>query len=340
MKRPWLLPLTPLYGAGVALRNLRVEKGWEPVRRLRWPVVSIGNLSTGGTGKTPLTIALAKLLTGKGFHVDVLSRGYGRETKEPARVRPDGTSAEFGDEPLLIAREAGVPVYVAAQRYEAGLLAEAQADASGQHDARQRQRPLAHVLDDGFQHRQLARDADILLLNRADWSDTLLPAGNLREALRAAKRADVIAIPADEPELESELRAWGWQGPTWQLHRRIQVPQVNGPVAAFCGIARPEQFFAGLEAAGLRLAARKAFRDHHIYTDADVRNLTAMARAAGAGVLVTTEKDAVRLGSLNSVFLADLPMKTARLSIEIEHEASAIEPLARRLRDAQAHPSL
>ncbi len=163
MKRPLLLPLVPLYAAGLELRELRLSRGWESIRRLVHPVISIGNLSTGGSGKTPLTIALARLLSARGFQVDVLSRGYGRQSREPMRVKPDGTAEEFGDEPLLIAREAGVPVYVAAERYAAGFLAESNASsATGS--------PRIHILDDGFQHRQLHRDIDILLVNREDWA--------------------------------------------------------------------------------------------------------------------------------------------------------------------------
>ena len=108
--RPMLLPLVPLYRLALAARELRLRSGLEPVRRLRYPVISIGNLSTGGSGKTPLTIALAKALTGRGFQVDVLSRGYGRKGSLPVRVRVDGTADEFGDEPLVIARETGLPV--------------------------------------------------------------------------------------------------------------------------------------------------------------------------------------------------------------------------------------
>jgi tetraacyldisaccharide 4'-kinase len=335
MKRPWLLPFVPLYAAGVALRGLRLGSGLEPVRRLRWPVVSIGNLSTGGAGKTPLTIALAKLLTVRGFHVDVLSRGYGRRSALSLAVKPNGTAEDFGDEPLLIAREAGVPVYLGAQRYEAGLLAETNTEPNQSEG-----RPQVHILDDGFQHRQLARDLDILLLNRADWCDSLLPAGNLRETMRAARRATLIAIPAEEPEFEQGLRRWGWEGPIWQLHRRMEAPGVDGEVAAFCGIARPEQFFAGLEAAGLRVAEHKAFPDHYEYTVHVVEWLAQRARAAGATALVTTEKDTVRLGALLAAFPADLPVKTARLRIEIEDEASAIDSLVGRLRDAQPDPSL
>src|SRR4051812_38046777 len=109
MRRPLLLPLVPLYAAGLALREMRLERGWEKVRILWYPVISVGNLSTGGSGKTPLVIALARLLGEEGFRVDVLSRGYGRTGRGAARVRSDGNAEEFGDEPLLIARRAGVP---------------------------------------------------------------------------------------------------------------------------------------------------------------------------------------------------------------------------------------
>jgi tetraacyldisaccharide 4'-kinase len=329
MKRPWLAPFTPLYAAGLALRDLRLERGWERVERLRWPVISIGNLSTGGSGKTPLTIALAGALTARGFHVDVLSRGYGRRSQNPARVVSDGDAEEFGDEPLLIAREAGVPVYVAPQRYQAGELAEAV-----QRDSKSR---AIHLLDDGFQHRQLYRDIDILLLNRQDWQDNLLPAGNLREGLNAARRATVIAIPANDPEFETQLKARGWQGPVWRLHRKMEVPAPNGgeagPVIAFCGIARPEQFFSGLETAGLHLAARIAFSDHHRYSPRDLARLADAARKSGITTLITTEKDRVRLGKLISVLPESLSLTTAGLRTEIENQSDAIDWLVARVVD-------
>lgn len=329
MRRPWLAPLVPLYTAGAAL-----HAHFQRTRRLGWPVVSIGNLSTGGAGKTPLTIALAQLLTARGIHVDVLSRGYGRTGSEPARVRPDGTAAEFGDEPLLIARATGVPVYVAARRYDAGLLAEREA-------TRQQDDPLsrvssAHILDDGFQHLPLARAVDILLLNRDDWQDSPLPGGNLREALRAAKRASILAIPAEDTALEAELRAWGWSGPVWRLQRRMEAPQIDGPVSAFCGIARPEQFFSGLVQAGVKVAARKTFRDHYRYTASDVAKLLAAARAAGATALITTEKDAVRLGALAALFPPEMPLKTAGLVTGIQDESAAIDWLVARLAAARS----
>ena len=334
--RKLLLPLVPAYRLALWLRELRLGTRLEPVRRLRFPVVSIGNLSTGGAGKTPLAIALAKALAQRGFQVDVLSRGYGRRGQLPVRVAPDGTAEEFGDEPLLIAREAGVPVYVAGQRYEAGLLAEGDAQQTAGKD----HRPRVHLLDDGFQHRQLARDVDILLMNRQDWQDGLLPAGNLREPLRAARRATVIAIPADDLELEAELKAWGWEGSVWRLHRRMEVPAIDGSVAAFCGIARPEQFFAGLEAAGLHLAAPIAFPDHQRYAAGDLDRLVSSARSSGATALITTEKDLVRLGKLSAAFPESLPLLTACLRIEIEHEREASEWLVGRLKPAPARRPL
>ena len=310
--RPLLWPLVPVYRLGLALRELQLRKGLKPIRRLRWPVVSIGNLSTGGAGKTPFTIALAKALTARGLHVDVLSRGYGRRRSAlPLLVDPGGTAQEFGDEPLVIARESGVPVYVAAERYEAGLLAERSAPSS----------LGLHLLDDGFQHRQLARDVDILLLNRRDLSDHLLPAGNLREALDAAARAQVIAVPAGETDVEAEIKARGWKAQVWRVRRHMEIPRVEGPVLAFCGIARPDQFFKGLESAGVKLAARMAFADHHNYTERDFEGLAKGARDAGATALLTTEKDRVRIGVLS----ASLPIQTVKLRIEIENESAAIE---------------
>lgn len=321
--RGLLLPLTPLYRLGLALRELRLRSGLEPVRRLRFPVVSVGSLSAGGSGKTPFTITLTKALAQRGWYVDVLSRGYGRKNKAALRVDPDGAPIDFGDEPLLIAREAGVPVYVAPQRYKAGLMAEAVASAS--------EGPCIHLLDDGFQHRQLHRDVNILLLDSRDLQDQLLPAGNLREPLRSMRRATILAIPAGEPELEDRLRASGWRGVIWHLRRRMDVPQIEGPVVAFCGIARSDQFFAGLESAGLHLGSRIAFADHHNYKAHDLDCIKDAARSTGATAIVTTEKDRVRLGDLATSLAAPLQLQTARLRLEIEDEAGVIDSLINQL---------
>ena len=368
--RNLLLPFSLLYQVALAWRELRLSRGWEPVRRLRFPVVSIGNLSTGGAGKTPFAIALSRALMARGFGVDVLSRGYGRRSGVAARVDPQGNPEDFGDEPLLIAREAGVPVYVARERFEAGRMAEAVLCESHPSGAKAQvdfvglsgttevvpfqnggsagffqqhgtpcpvtKREHVHILDDAFQHRQLQRDVDIVVLNREDWRDGLLPAGNLREPLNAARRADVIAIPEDEAELERELRAWGWRGPVWRVRRQMEVPRVEGPVVAFCGIARPQQFFAGLEAAGLRLADGIVFRDHYRYTARDLDRLQSAARSSGAAALITTAKDQVRIEQMLPSVGGALPVLTAELRIAIEDEAGALEWLEERLRRATA----
>ena len=164
----------------------------------------------------------------------------------------------------------------------------------------------------------------------------LLPAGNLREERNAIKRADVVAIPADQSALEAELRSWGWTGPVWKLHRRMDVPAMIGPAVAFCGIARPEQFFAGLEAAGVQLTERIPFPDHHTYTQSDLQKLRAALQSTGSSTLLTTEKDAVRLGKMAN----DLPLKTVPLRTGIENESAAIDWLIGKIRSAEADRSL
>jgi tetraacyldisaccharide 4'-kinase len=321
--RRFLLPLTPLYRAAIAFRELRLQSGLELVRRLRFPVISIGSLSAGGSGKTPLTIALAQALTRRGLHVDVLSRGYGRSSNAVLRVDPNGEAEEFGDEPLLIARASGAKVFVAALRYEAGQIAEsALSETVAQ---------AVHLLDDGFQHRQLHRDLNILILDARDLRDHLLPAGNLREPLSAMHRADVLAIPADEAEIEMQLKRLKWHGPIWRFKRRMEVPSVAGPVVAFCGIARSDQFFAGLESSGLHLASRIAFADHHHYDQHDLDCILGAARSISAAAFMTTEKDRVRLGKLAACFPESRPLKTAQLTIEIEGQDAAVNWILDRL---------
>lgn len=320
--RPLLWPLVPVYRLGLALREKQLRLGFKPVRKLQWPVVSIGNLSTGGAGKTPLTIALARALAARGVQVDVLSRGYGRRGKNAVRVDANGSAADFGDEPLVIAREAAVPVYVAAERFAAGTLSER---ASGQFAESARLREGVHLLDDGFQHRQLARAIDILLLSSADLTDVLLPAGNLRETLHAPERAHVIAIRADDTEIEAEIRLRGWRAKIWRVQRVMEVPKLAGPVVAFCGIARPGQFFEGLERQGATVAAKVTFPDHYRYSADDLERIVFTARAAGATTLLTTGKDRVRLAELVEKLPAALPLKTATLRVEIENEAAAID---------------
>ena len=173
-------PFTGLYGAATAMRNTLFNRGILPSRRLQQPVVSVGNLSVGGSGKTPFVIALGEMLKARGIRFDVLSRGYERKTRGVLVVETGGRASDFGDEPLLIARRLGVPVIVGESRYAAGRLAE------------QKFQPQLHILDDGFQHRSLARDFDIVLLTPEEAHDRLLPAGRMREPLSSLCRADAV----------------------------------------------------------------------------------------------------------------------------------------------------
>ncbi len=278
----WRLPLEPLaalYGAVVEAKNAGFASGKYVPQRLGWPVVSIGNLSVGGTGKTPFTAELARLLAARGLHVDVLSRGYGRRSKQVERVQAGGDAERFGDEPLLLAR-AGVPVFVGASRYAAGLLAEREA------------RGGVHLLDDGLQHRQLARSVDIVLLHPRDAGDRLVPVGRLREPLASLRRAHFLVLREDDGSSEALLRGAGLQQPLWRVRRSLDVAGIAGPVVAFAAIAHPDDFFCNLREHGLVVQASFGFRDHHRFSS---REIAALARAAQGATLVTTEKDFVRL---------------------------------------------
>jgi tetraacyldisaccharide 4'-kinase len=141
----------------------------------------------------------------------------------------------------------------------------------------------------------------------------------------------VIAIPDNEPELEVALGVWGWTGPVWRLRRTMKLPAVRGPVAAFCGIARPEQFFAGLEAEGVKVALRFAFPDHFTYTRAALEELLTKAREAGVTAFLTTQKDLVRLGELAAIFPESMPLAAVRLRVEIEDQEEVIDWLIERI---------
>jgi tetraacyldisaccharide 4'-kinase len=308
-----LAPLELLYGSLVRARNKRFDRS--PVERLGWPVVSIGNLSVGGAGKTPLVIGLARLLEREGFHVDVLSRGYGRSEQTVERVDGAGSVQRYGDEPLLIARSTGVPVYVGASRYEAGLLAESEHGGQG-----------VHLLDDGFQHRQLGRNLDIVVVHRSDLKGRLLPAGRLREPLSSLSRADVIVLRQEDAELESAFRAYARSECCfWRVRRKLALPRPVERAVAFCGIARPDEFFQALVGAGAELVERIRFRDHHRYTTADVERLAERGRRLGCDAFVITAKDEVKLDAamrarLNAVAL----LFTAALTVEIEDEEAVL----------------
>lgn len=298
------------YGILLRLRAGLYRLGVLRTRRLPCRVISVGNLTLGGTGKTPMVELLARELQAAGAPVVVLSRGYRRARTAEIQAVSDGQRLllgpeEAGDEPsLLAARLPGVPVVVGAHRYRAGAW------------ALERFRPAVLLLDDGFQHRTLAKDVEVLLVSaQAPWGrGGLFPRGSLREPVRAAGRADLLVIThaeAPDPAIErvrAELRRWNPTAPCALARlepegilevatgRRLPLDALDGRrLLAFAGIAAPDSFRATLRAAGLPVLDLLAFPDHHPYAPDDLRALEAQARALAAEGLITTEKDAVRL---------------------------------------------
>jgi tetraacyldisaccharide 4'-kinase len=298
--------LSLLFGAAVGARNALYSRGVLHSHRLERPVVSIGNLSVGGSGKTPFVLLVGELLKQRGISFDVLSRGYGRSTRGVAVVDPGGSPRDFGDEPLLIARRLHVPVIVGEERFAAGQLAEATFPSR------------LHLLDDGFQHRALGRDFDIVLLTPEDAHERLLPAGRLREPLSTLSRADAVVLTGGACEnlfpVKDKL--------VWRAHRTIAPCDLPAHPLAFCSIARPRNFFIQLRNAGIQLAGEATFRDHHYYTEKDVRELMAAAVRSEADGFVTTEKDAVNLGGY---FSALKPLAVVAVKMQLVDANRALD---------------
>ena len=305
-------PLSAIYGAAVTTRNALYERGILRARRLEGAVVSVGNLSAGGSGKTPFVLLLGELLKARGVKFDVLSRGYGRKSRGVLLVDPAGLPDRFGDEPLLIARRLQAPVVVGEDRYEAGVFAESKFG-----------RQL-HLLDDGFQHRGLSRDFDIVLVTPHDVNDRLLPAGRLREPLAALRRADAVALVSGaSPEafpLEGKL--------VWKVRRGILPREVPPRPIVFCGIARPQNFVLQLRTANIDPVAEAFYRDHYAYGEKDVRELLELKQRSEAEGFVTTEKDAVNLGPYLSALQ---PLAVVPVRMELADAANAVDTMLRRI---------
>jgi tetraacyldisaccharide 4'-kinase len=276
-------PLSALYGGVIGARNALYDRGVVRARVLGAPVVSVGNIRVGGAGKTPFTILLGELLKQRWMNFDVLSRGYKRQTTGVRVVDPEGSAEDFGDEPLLIAKRLGVPVIVAERRYEAGQVGE------------ERFQSKLHLLDDGFQHRQLARQFDIVLVDESDLKGTLLPTGRLREPVSALWRADAFVTPMGG----SDGKLAGFGKPIWRTRRRL-VLEGGAPKrpVVFCGLARPDRFIADLRANGVEPVCVVQFPDHHHYTSKDLEQLRRAAERNSADGFITTEKDLMNLGGL------------------------------------------
>ena len=307
-------PLSAIYGAVAGTRNALYDRRLLRPRSLQGSVISVGNISMGGSGKTPFVILLGELLKAGGIRFDVLSRGYGRKTRGVLLVDPGGLPREFGDEPLLIARRLQAPVVVGEDRYEAGRFAESRFGAQ------------VHLLDDGFQHRGLARDFDIVLVTPDDARDRLLPAGRLREPLRSLQRADAVVLTSGASPDSFPLT-----GKTvWRVRRGIVAQDVPARPVVFCGIARPQNFLLQLRAAGIDPVAEAFFRDHHAYAEKDVRDLLQLRQRSEAGGFVTTEKDAVNLGA----YLSSLaPLAVVPVKMELADAANAVDTMLRMIEE-------
>jgi tetraacyldisaccharide 4'-kinase len=266
-------------------------------------VISVGNLAAGGRAKTPLAALVASRLRDMGERPAILSRGYARRdpvdgvvvVRDPHGIRADLDRA--GDEPMMLARSLdGVAVLVCPSRYLAGRLAEHHFGCT------------VHVLDDGFQHFALGRDADLVVLSGQDLSQPrTLPSGPLREPIDAAAAADAFVVLDDDGDVDmARVAALAGARPVWRATRRHgslqlaespgRLPQPDqGPVIAVAGIANPARFFRDLRAAGWEVPRELTYRDHHRYSRQDVEAIAGVVRATRAQAVLTTEKDAVRL---------------------------------------------
>jgi tetraacyldisaccharide 4'-kinase len=305
-----LNPLSAVYSAVAGARNALYDRKVLRPRSLQGSVISVGNISTGGSGKTPFVILLGELLKARGIRFDVLSRGYGRQSRGVLLVDPGGLPRDFGDEPLLIARRLQAPVVVGEDRYAAGQFAESRFGAQ------------IHLLDDGFQHRALARDFDIVLVTPEDARDRLLPAGRLRESLRALRRADAVVLTSGASSESFPVAG----KMVWRVRRGIVVQDVPARPIVFCGIARPQNFVLQLRAAGIDPVAEAFFRDHHAYTEKDVRDLLQLRERSEAGGFVTTEKDAVNLGGYLDALA---PLAVVPVKMELSDADNAMDTMLR-----------
>ena len=316
------------------------------IHQIDEPVISVGNITTGGTGKTPLVEWIARVVASEGKRVCILTRGYGRKTPHNRVIVSDGEciladEKTAGDEPLLLA---GKLLGLAAVISDANRV-------SAANWARENLATDVFILDDGFQYLKLARELNILCIDATNpWGgDRLLPRGRLREPLAEIKRADCIVITrADQATglelLESRIAQLAGNRPILRssvntlglrpLHQnRIDgdadwPTTPHGPFAAFCGIGNPESFFTQLGRDGHTLCYSSAFPDHHWYKQADVDELVDEARRRGAGALVTTDKDAVKLRSLRFA----IPCYVVEIEIRVDNETRLREIITAAIR--------
>jgi tetraacyldisaccharide 4'-kinase len=339
------------YRGALAVRQACYSAGFFSTRRLPVPVISIGNLTLGGSGKTPLAALVIAALADLGAGPAVISRGYGRRTRGVRVVGDrDGvrlTAHDAGDEPRLLAEQLpGIPVVVGENRYEAGRVAVERCGAD------------ALVLDDGFQHRTLAKDLEIVAVEGTEpWGNgRLFPRGVLREPMSALRRADVVVVtnPAHQATAENiarSLRDHGSRAAVLTASYRAEalrrdgegVPQPPSALAgrrvvALAGLASPAGFVTTLAGLGATVAELVEFPDHHPYTEADLERVRSSARRAGVNCVVTTEKDWVRLREAPRLDV-ELWVLSVRLDMGADR-AALVEALAETLRRKAAKRAL
>jgi len=340
----FLLPIAAGFRAGLALRDAAYRHGIFKTYRLNRPVVSVGNLTVGGTGKTPLVMYIAEQLVERGWTPCILTRGYKRSMGGIVAMAPGAQRSinprQVGDEPALMARALlNVPIMVGANRFRAGHMAETRFTVD------------VHILDDGFQHWALAREVDIVTLDVMDDLATaaLLPAGRLREPRSALARADIIILTRTEladPKGHLEFiarinpRAAVFQS-SLVLHSLVDVQSGalyspddfrNRRVMAFCGIGNPRAFFSNLRKWGMDVVREVAYRDHHSYGAGEIRRLGTRARKANAEFLLTTEKDAV---NFPPEWKSELPVVACAVRLQIQEAAAFEEAIIQRVRSVR-----
>lgn len=333
-----LAPLSGLYQLGLAARRSLYRRGIFKTHRLNVPVISIGNLTTGGTGKTPLAEWIANQLAEKGRRVCILTRGYGRENEKHQVVVSNGseilsTAEKAGDEPLMLAERLlnKAAVVSNADRQSAANWAVANLNSD------------VLVLDDAFQHLRIARSLDIVTIDAMQpWDNGwLLPAGRLRERPAEVARADCAVITrvsdrSNAQQLVSQIsqrtgkpvfrsrmslkdaRPSQYSAATNEQFTAEELKTI--PALAFCGLGRPQAFLTDLQEAGYKVVDSLTFRDHHSYNQSDIDRVSRTAVAKGAKVLLTTAKDEVKLRSLRF----ELPCYVLIVTIEIEEEEAFI----------------
>ena len=331
-----LPPLSAIYSVVTRARMTGYRRGWFSVAKLSAPVISIGNLTTGGTGKTPLVewVCIA-VVRETGKRACVLTRGYGRANPQSQVVVSDGnkllaSEREAGDEPYLLAKNLlGIAAVVSnPDRAAAGKWAIKNLGSE------------VFVLDDGFQHLRLSRDLDIVTVDASNpWGGgSLLPYGRLREPRAGLSRADCIVVTRTEQvedlvSLSESVQRLAGAIPVFTSRmttsgiRRLNGESVDNesllgqPVAAFCGVGNPESFFKQLRQEGYEPVFTRAFADHHNYNQADLNRLTKEAKDHGASGLITTAKDALKLASLE----IELPCYVLEIKISIADDARLVK---------------